>query len=119
MTDPEQLHRAAGAIALTVGVGTTLAPGLFLRPFGIPAADVTGAAQMGWRMFGIRTALIGAAAITGSTEARAAILPVQLADQLVFAHAARSGAVPVRAARLAQAVSGVLIALELLAARDA
>lgn len=117
MPETEQLHRAAGAIALTVGVATALAPKPFLRPFGVAARDVTGVAELGWRLFGIRTALVGGAAIRGDAGARAAILPVQIADQLVFAQLARSGGLPRRATALAQAVSGALIALELLAHR--
>ena len=41
-----------------------------------------------------------------------------IADQAVFAHALRTGAVPRRSAALAMAVSGVLIVLDLLARGD-
>ncbi|CAA9482544.1 MAG: hypothetical protein AVDCRST_MAG30-888 [uncultured Solirubrobacteraceae bacterium] len=111
MPSTETLHRASGAIALTVGTSATVSPRLLLKPFGIARRDVTGAAEMGWRMFGIRTALIGGAVLAGHADARRAVLPVQFADQLVFAQAGRSGAVPARAANLARAVSGLLIVL--------
>jgi hypothetical protein len=70
-------------------------------------------------MFGIRTALVAGGVIVGDSRARAAIIPVQLADQVVFALAARSPDVPVRAARMAQAVSAALIVLSGLAHRNA
>lgn len=110
-TSAEHLHRAAGMIAVAVGTGAAVSPRLLLRPFGIPSSKVTGTAALGWRMFGIRTALVGGAIVTGDPRARAAMIPVQLADQVTFALAARSADVPVRATRLAQAVSTVLVAL--------
>jgi hypothetical protein len=61
----------------------------------------------------VRTAVIGAAALRGDERARAAFLPVQIADQAVFAHALRTRAVPPRAAVMAMAASGVIIALDL------
>lgn len=110
----EVLSRASGAIASSVG----LSPRLLLRAFGIAPNDMTGAAAFGWRLFGVRTLAVGASAYRGDEAARAAIPPVQIADQAVFAHALRTGAVPRRSAALAMAVSGVLIVLDLLAHGD-
>ncbi|WP_372787966.1 hypothetical protein [Paraconexibacter sp.] len=112
----ERLHRTAGLIALTVGVGTATSPRTFVRPFGVPAQEITAAGAWGWRMFGIRTALIGGLIVAGDTRARAAMIPVQIADQVTFVLAGRGdGGVPTRAVRMAQAVSGALVVLSGLA----
>lgn len=111
MPDAERLHRTAGAIALAVGVSSALSPTTFLRPFGIAPAAVTAPATMGWRMFGVRTALIGGAVVAGDDRARAIVIPVQLADQVAFGLAGREADMPRRAVRLAQATSLVLIGL--------
>ncbi|MFA9401203.1 MAG: hypothetical protein ACERKT_08860 [Acidobacteriota bacterium] len=109
MTRSEQLHRAAGGLATAVGITTTLAPGPFLRQFGIKSDQTTGTAVWGWRMFGIRTALIGGLIVSGNPAARAAMIPVQAADQVTFALAARDPEIPTQAVNLARAISGTLI----------
>jgi len=111
------MRRVEAFIALVVGVAATASPRRLLRVFGIARPEVTGAAALGWRLFGVRTAAIGAAALRGDGRAQAAILPIQVADQAVFAHALRSRAVPPRAAVMAMATSGVLIALDVAARR--
>lgn len=108
-------RRAQAVLALAVGAAATASPVTLLRPFGL--RDVDGAAALGWRLFGVRTAGIAAASLRGSRTAQAAFLPVQLADQAVFAHALRTGAVPPRAAIMAMATSGVIIALDVAARR--
>jgi len=108
----DEAYRAAGALALAVGVAATASPRRMLAGFGIPGREVTGAAALGWRMFGIRTAVVGGGIVAGDASARAVLLPVQLADQAVFAHALATRSVPARAAVLAMATSGVLIALD-------
>ena len=115
MPEPEALHRAAGGIAMVVGVSTMVSPSAFVRPFGITGLD--GAGAWGWRMFGVRTALIGGLIVAGDPRARQAMVPVQLADQVTFLLAGRTPEVPTRAVRMAQGVSGVLIALSLAARR--
>jgi len=75
-----------------------LNPGTLSRAYGLPP-PVAGPA-LAWRLFGMRTALIGAAVLRGEPSARRAVLPIQLADEVVFAHAP-----------LAMATSGVLVAL--------
>lgn len=106
-------HRwqVAGALACAVGVPAALAPSLLVRAYGLPAAGGTGGGALGWRMFGVRTAVIGAAVRQGDPSARAAVLPVQLLDQVVLAHALVTGSVPRRTALLAMATSAALIAL--------
>ena len=86
-----------------------------LSLFGVESGEVTGAASFGWRLFGVRTVAISAAALAGSRVAREAFLPVQLADQLVFAHALRSRSVAPRTAGMAIATSAAIIALDLAA----
>jgi hypothetical protein len=74
---------------------------------------VTGAAEFGWRLFAVRTAYLSALSARGGAAARAAFLPIQLLDQAVFWHAYASGSVPRRAALMAAAASGAIIALDL------
>ena len=113
----EHLETAAAGIATAVGVAAALSPALLLRLFGVPAREVTGAAAFGWRLFAVRNLFVGIAGLRGDARARALILPVQLADQVVFQHAYRTRSVPRRAAGGAMAVSGVLIALTAAAQR--
>lgn len=117
--DSEDLRRATAGIALTVGAASALSPRAMLRLFGIAPREVTGAAAFGWRLFAVRTLFIGGAALSGDERARAAVLPVQIADQAVFAHAYRTRSVPRRAAVLAMATSGAIIVLDVLARRSA
>jgi hypothetical protein len=100
------------AIGLTAAAGSALAPKPFLRVFGIPAKDVTGAAVFGWRLFAVRTAYLSTMALRGDAAARAAFLPVQALDQAVFWHAFATRSVPRRAALLAAATSGAIVALD-------
>jgi hypothetical protein len=111
------MRRAQALIALVAGGAAAASPRALLRVFGIAPREVTGAAALGWRLFGVRTAAIGAAAALGDERARAAFLPVQVADPAVFAHALRARAVPRRAAVMAMATSGVIVVLDLAARR--
>ena len=113
--DHETLRRGEAAIALTVAALFTASPRLALKPFGVPDDEVTGVAVLGWRLFAVRTATIGAAAWRGDPSARRAFLPVQVADQAVFAAALRRGEVAPRTAGLAMATSAVIIALDVVA----
>ncbi len=115
----ETPHRALAGLALLIGAGAVLSPRALLRLYGVAPAAVTGPAAFGWRLFGVRTAAIALAALRGSPAARAAVLPIQLADQAVFAHAAATRALPGRTAPLAMASSAVLIALDLAGRRAA
>lgn len=113
----EQLELAAAGLATAVGVGAAVSPTLLLRLFGVAPSEVTGAAALGWRLFALRNLFVGIAGLRGDARARGLILPVQLADQVVFQHAYRTRSVPRRASGGAIAVSGVLIALCTLARR--
>lgn len=112
-TGPEQAARGMAAIGLGAALGSALAPRPFLRVFGIPGEEVTGAAVFGWRLFAVRTAYLSTRALRGDPGARAAFLPVQALDQAVFWHAFATRSVPRRAAVLAAATSGAIVALDL------
>ena len=113
----ERLWRAAALLALGVGTGSAVAPAPLLRMFGVRAEDLTGTGVLGWRLFGIRTAYVASAALTGSTWARREILPVQVADQVAFLVALADRSVPRRAVALAMATSGALVLCSLAAGR--
>ena len=80
--------------------------------FGIAPREVTGAAAFGWRLFAVRTGYLSALAWRGDETARAAFLPVQLLDQVVFWHVFAARSVPRRAALLAAGTSGAIVALD-------
>lgn len=101
------------AIGGTVAVGSALSPRAFLRLFGIHPGDVTGAGAFGWRLFAVRTAYLSALAARGDETARAAFLPIQLLDQVVFWHAFATRSIPRRAAVMGAAASGVIVALDM------
>ncbi len=109
----ERAARGMAAIGLTAAAGSGLAPRAFLRVFGIPGEDVTGAAAFGWRLFAVRTGYLSVMALRGDEAARAAFLPVQALDQAVFWQAYAAGSVPRRAAVLAAATSAAIIGLDL------
>ena len=107
--------QAAGAGAVAVGVAAVLAPERLTAAFGLPVPD--GSAALGWRLFGIRTAVVGAGIVRGSADARGILLPVQALDQAAFLAAGRSGAVPRRSVGLLCATSWGLVLLGLAARR--
>ena len=104
--------RGMAAIGVGVAVGSALSPRTFLRAFGVAPHEVTGAAEFGWRLFAVRTAYLSALALRGDEAARAAFLPVQVLDQVVFWHAFANRSVPRRAAVMAAAASGAIVALD-------
>lgn len=115
----EASAQAMAAIGAAAATGAALSPRTFLRPFGVEPGDVTGAAELGWRLFAARTAYLSARALSGDDTARAAFLPVQLLDQAIFWHAYATRSVPRRAAVMAAATSGAIIVLDALRRRDA
>jgi hypothetical protein len=100
-------------IAAVVALGSAASPRQFLRPFGVDPADVTGAAELGWRLFAVRTGYLAVRAARGDASAQAAFLPVQALDQAVFWHAFATRSVPRRAAVMAAGASGAIVALDL------
>ncbi|HYP48110.1 MAG TPA: hypothetical protein VEQ61_05685 [Thermoleophilaceae bacterium] len=105
--------RGMAAIGGAVASGSALSPRTFLRRFGLRGAEVTGAAELGWRLFAVRTAYLSALAASGDEAARRAFLPVQVLDQAVFWQAFATRSVPRRAAVMAATASGVIIVLDL------
>jgi len=108
----EAAARGMAAIGAVVSAGVAISPRTFLRPFGIPAEEITGAGALGWRLFAARTGYLSARALTGDEPARESFLPVQLLDQGIFWHAFATRSVPRRASALAAATSGAIIALD-------
>jgi hypothetical protein len=104
--------RGMAAIGGTVALASAARPRAFLRMFGIAPREVTGAAAFGWRLFAVRTAYLSVIAWRGDATARAAFLPIQMLDQVVFWHAFAERSVPRRAALLAAATSGAIVALD-------
>jgi len=113
----EQLWRSVAGLALLVGVGSVIAPRALSRLYGMPADGMTGTAALGWKMFGVRTVTIGAAALVGSAPVRQLVIPVQIFDQIVFFQALLTRSVPRKSAIMAMATSGAIIALSLAASR--
>lgn len=74
--------------------------------------EVTGAAELGWRLFAVRTGYLGVRAARGDAAAQAAFLPVQVLDQAVFWHAFAVRSVPRRAAAMAAGASAAIVALD-------
>lgn len=110
----QALGRASAGVGLTVGTAAAISPRTLLRLFGVDRREVTGAAAFGWRLFAVRTLYISLSALRGRRAATDAFLPVQILDQVVFAHAYRTRAVPRPGALLAMATSGAIIMLDLL-----
>jgi hypothetical protein len=105
----ERPWQAAGAGAVAVGSAAVLAPGHLAAVFGLPAPD--GSAALAWRLFGIRTAVVGAGIVRGSPDARRVLLPVQALDQAAFLAAGRAGAVPWRSVRRLCVASWAMVLL--------
>lgn len=100
------------AIGGTVALASTIAPKSFLALFGLPAAEATGAAVLGWRLMAVRTASISLLAANGNTVARDLFLPVQIMDQATWWWGYRRGELPLRTAALAATASAAIIALD-------
>jgi hypothetical protein len=110
-TDPHTL--AMAAIGGTVAVASAVAPRRLLRLFGIPDAQTTGAAVLGWRLMAVRTGAVSLLAARGDATARDLFLPVQLADQAAWWWGHRRGELSLRTAVLAATASGAIVALDL------
>ena len=105
--------RAMLGIGGTVGVAALVAPTALQRAFGVPAEEVRGAGQLGWRLFGARNAWLTWRALTGHPDGIAAYGPLQALDQVVFWDAFVRRSVPRRTSGLAIAASGVIVGLDL------
>lgn len=96
-----------------VGVAAALSPSLLQRTFGVPAGDITGSNQLGWRLFAARNLYLTARAARADSTAIAAFGQLQVLDQAVFWHAFATRSVPRRTAVLAATTSALIIGLDL------
>jgi hypothetical protein len=112
------LATAPAAIALAVGGLALASPRTLLRLYGVDRRELTGAGAFGWRLFAVRNLVTGVSALRANEGARRLILPVQAVDQLVFAHAWKTRAVPRGAAAMAMLTSGAIIVSTLVADRE-
>jgi hypothetical protein len=110
-------RRALAAVRIVNGTAGLLAPGFLARRLGVE--DAAGPMAYPFRMFGIRTILIGSDLLARDPAVRRhalrAALVVHASDTISAVVAARSGALPRRAARTATAISVVNLALAMAA----
>lgn len=101
-------------IALGGGIGAAaaIAPTLLQRTFGVPRADITGAGQLGWRLFAARNLYLSVRAAQGDATAMAAFGHLQALDQAVFWHAFATRSVPRSTSLLAAATSLAVVGLD-------
>jgi hypothetical protein len=105
----------AGAVAL----GSALVPRHFLRLFGVAPEEVTGATRLGFGLFATRNAYVAMNALRDDPAAKAAFLPLQALDQVVFWHAYATRSIPRPGALLAISVSGAIVAIDLRRRKEA
>jgi hypothetical protein len=117
----------AGAARVTLagirifnGAGGLLVPGMMARQLKVEG-EAAGPMAYPFRMFGIRTILIGADLLARDRAVRRhavrAAIVVHASDTVCAAMAAKTNALPRRAAQMATAISAVNLALALLANR--
>lgn len=114
--DPRVTDRATktmAGIAGTVAIGSAFAPRSFLRLFGVAPDEVTGATRLGFGLFATRNAYIAVQALRDDPAAKAAFLPLQALDQIVFWRAYATRSIPRPGALLAISVSGAIVAVDL------
>lgn len=85
------------AVGGAVALSSTVAPKPFLKFFGIPAGEATGAAVLGWRLMAVRMASISLLAANDNPTARALFLPVQIMDRATRWWGYRRGELALRA----------------------
>lgn len=112
-------RRLAGTIPLLIGLGAVAAPDRLVQLYGVDRSEMTGIGAFGWRLFGVRNIVIGAAAVAGHPLARDVTLAIQAPDQAVFAHAFATRSIPRPTAVLAMASSAAVAALAYRARRVA
>ena len=115
--DPARV--ALAGIRIVNGTAGLLAPGFLARRLDVEAAS--GPMAYPFRMFGIRTILMGADLLARDKAVRRhavrAAVVVHASDTVSAYLAGASGALPRRAARVATVISAVNLALALLANR--
>jgi hypothetical protein len=117
---PDLARRALAGVRIFNGAAGLLAPAFLARRLGVE--DAAGPMSYPFRMFGIRTILIGADlfAIDPAVRRHAvrAAVVVHASDTVSAAVAWRSGALPRRPARMAMAISAGNLMLAILANRS-
>jgi len=112
---------ALAAIRLFNGGTALAAPGVFAARTGVPAS-MEGAVLYPWRMFGIRTLLIGGDLLTRDEQIRRHALRVAVlvhaSDTAAAFAALRSGQVPRRTGITATSISALNTVLALVARRE-
>jgi len=110
---------ALAGIRIVNGTAGLLAPGVLARRLQVESAS--GPMAYPFRMFGIRTILIGADLLARDPAVRRhalrAALVVHASDTVAAAAAGASGALPRRAASITTAISALNVVLALLANR--
>lgn len=109
---PQHSQQAMIALGGGVGVAAALSPALLQRAFGIPAGDITGAGQLGWRLFAARNLYLTLRAVRGDASAVAAFGQVQALDQAVFWHSFATRSVPRTTSVLAAMTSLAIVGLD-------
>jgi hypothetical protein len=120
--DPALARKTLAGVRLVNGTLGLLAPTFLLKRLGADP-DVDGSGVYPFRMFGIRTVLLGAdlLLLDGEDRRRAARMAVVIhaSDTLSAACAGHRGHLPRRVAVLATAISATNTALAVIAMRDA
>jgi hypothetical protein len=110
---PDLARRALAGIRIVNGAAGLLKPDLLARRLDVE--DAAGPMAYPFRMFGIRTILIGADLLARDSAVRRhalrAAIMVHASDTISAVVAGRSGALPRRAARTATVISGVNLIL--------
>jgi hypothetical protein len=121
LIDGDRARKTLAAIRLVNGALALLAPRLLIRRLGTDP-DVDPSAIYPFRMFGVRTVIIGAdlLLLTGEEQRRATKLAVLIhaTDTASAATCLVKGYLPRRAGIVATAISGLNTVLAVLAARD-
>lgn len=120
--DGERARRTLAAIRLVNGALALVAPRFLIRRLGTDP-DLDPSAVYPFRMFGVRTVVIGAdlLLLTGEEQRRATKLAVLIhaTDTATAATCLVKGYLPRKAGIMATAISGINTVLALIAARDA
>lgn len=110
---PRHSQNVMLAVGGTVGLAAAVSPRLLQRTFGVPADEITGAGQLGWRLFAARNLYLTARAVQGDDAAVNAFGHLQALDQVVFWHAFATRSVPRVTSVLAATTSAAIVGLDL------
>ena len=91
---PETVARLVAAFALLIGIGALISPRTLVRLYGADPGGITGIGSLGWKLFAIRNIGTSCLALTGSRDARALIVALQVPDFILFASCWRDRSIP-------------------------